>query len=60
MIIEITISPDGKVTTRVEGGCGASCADATKPIRDALGQTTDDRRLPEFYQRAREGQRVKS
>lgn len=50
-VIEIVIAVDGKVTTRVKGGCGKSCADATKPIRDALGQTVEDRKLPEYHQR---------
>jgi hypothetical protein len=57
--IEITIAADGTVTTRVKGGCGKSCADFTKPIRDALGETTEDRRLPEYYANVEAGARVK-
>ena len=57
--IKVTIAPDGTVTTKVENGCGKSCADLTKPIRDALGETVSDRRLPEYYEQAREGRRVK-
>lgn len=47
--IEITIAADGQVTSKVNGGCGPSCRDATKPIRDALGKTTDDKALPEIH-----------
>lgn len=57
--IEVTIAPDGTVTTRVKGGHGRSCRDATKAIREAIGLTTEDRALPEFYQPATEGDRVK-
>lgn len=57
--IKITVDTEGKVTTKVEGGCGSSCADLTKPIRDALGETTSDRKLPEYYQQARQGLQVK-
>lgn len=60
MTIEITIAPDGAVTTRVKDGCGKSCADATKPIRDALGETTEDRKLPEYHEQASDRGRVKA
>lgn len=50
MEIEITIDVDGNVTSKVVGGCGSSCKDATKAIRDALGVTIEDRTLPEYYQ----------
>lgn len=59
MIIEITIAPDGTVKTKVQGGCGRSCKDATKPIRDALGETVEDRSLPEYYEQQQAGTRVK-
>lgn len=58
-IIEITIEPDGKVTTSVKGGCGASCKDATKPIRDALGETVEDKTLPEYHLRSAQRSQVK-
>jgi len=56
-VIEITIEPDGTVTTAVKNGCGASCKDATKAIRDALGVTVEDRTLPEFHLRSTTAQR---
>jgi len=48
--VEVVVMPDGTVTTKVLGGRGRSCRDATKALRDALGQTTEDRTLPEFYE----------
>lgn len=60
MEIIIKIAPDGTVETRVVGGCGKSCKDATKPLRDALGLTTEDRNLPEYHQQETEGDRVRS
>ncbi len=60
MDIEITIKPDGSVTTRVNGGHGHSCRDATKAIREAIGATTEDKVLPEFYEQVAETDRVRS
>jgi len=49
-IVEITFAPDGSVETKVKGGCGKGCKDATKAIREALGQTVEDKELPEYRQ----------
>lgn len=49
MEIQVTITPDGQITTRVVGGCGPSCKDLTAPIREALGATVEDRTLPEYH-----------
>ena len=57
--LEILIAPDGTVTTRVKGGHGRSCRDATKAIRDAIGATTEDRALPEYHEQVTETDRVK-
>jgi hypothetical protein len=58
--VEIVIALDGTVTTRVVGGHGRTCRDATKALRDAIGQTTEDRALPGFYQEATQTDRVRS
>lgn len=50
MEIRITFAPDGTITTKVVDGCGKSCTDATKALRDAIGVTTEDRKLPEYYE----------
>ena len=57
--LEILIAPDGTVTTRVRGGHGRSCRDATKAIRDAIGATTEDRALPEYHEQVTEADRVR-
>lgn len=57
--IEITFAPDGTTTTKVKGGRGRSCRDATKAIREAIGLTVEDRTLPEYHEQATEGDRVK-
>lgn len=57
--LEILVAPDGTVTTRVRGGHGRSCRDATKAIRDAIGATTEDRALPEYHEQATEADRVR-
>lgn len=60
MEIEITIAPDGTTTTRVKGGTGRGCKDATKAIRDALGVTTSDRTLPEYHEQVSDTDHVRS
>ncbi len=57
--LEITVAPDGTITTRVKGGRGRSCRDATRAIRDAIGVTTEDRALPEFHEQATDATRVR-
>lgn len=57
--IEITIAPDGTITTRVKGAKGKGCRDLTKALRDALGTTVEDRATSEYYEQAAEGVRIK-
>jgi hypothetical protein len=59
MEIRITFAQDGTVTTQVVGGCGKSCKDLTAPIREALGETTEDRTLPEYHAEERVGTPVR-
>jgi hypothetical protein len=58
--VEVVVMPDGSITTKVLGGHGRSCRDATKALRDALGQTTEDRALPEFYEESTQANTVRS
>jgi hypothetical protein len=60
MELEIVIDADGKVTTKVKNGCGRSCRDATKAIREALGTTTEDTALPEFYAPAKDSAKTRA
>lgn len=50
MKIEVTVSPKGEVTVKVNGVQGKSCQDLTRPLEQALGKTTGDSKTPEFYQ----------
>ena len=52
--IEITVAPDGTITTKVKGAKGKGCRDWTKALRDALGVTTEDRTTSEYYEQATE------
>lgn len=57
--IEVTIEPDGTIITKVIGGRGWTCRDATKALREALGTTVEDKTLPEFFQTVTTGATVK-
>jgi hypothetical protein len=57
--IEITVAPDGTITTKVKGTKGKGCRDLTKALRDALGVTTEDRATSEYYEQATERVGVK-
>lgn len=54
--INVEISAEAEVT--VEVGCmkGAGCEQLTRALRDAIGQTTENRKKPEFYQANAAGQ----
>lgn len=47
--IKVTIAPDGKISTVVEGIAGAGCGAATKFI-EQLGAVTEDHHTDEYYQ----------
>ena len=57
--IEVTIEPDGTVVTKVIGGRGWTCRDATKALREALGVTVEDKPLPEFFQQVTDKATIK-
>lgn len=57
--IEITVAPDGTITTKVKGAKGRGCRDLTKALRDALGTTVEDRATAEYYETGTEGSRIK-
>ena len=50
-VINVTIQPDGTVELAPDGFKGKACKDATKFLEQALGLTTDNRKLTsEFYE----------
>jgi hypothetical protein len=48
--IEYIIGKDGKVTEKVIDGAGNSCLSTTSAIEADLGQVSDRRLLPEYYE----------
>ena len=50
--IEIICKPDGTTEVSATGYQGKSCTDATKAIREALGEEVAEVKKPEFYQAA--------
>ena len=48
--LEITISPEGKVSILVKGVKGRGCIDITKPFEDALGEVENRTFSSEYYQ----------
>jgi hypothetical protein len=49
--IEITVSPEGAVSIKTAGFTGSSCRDATRDIERALGVSSTEHLLPEYFQR---------
>ena len=45
----ITIDEEGQTEVKVEGGNGSSCKALTAGIEKALGATTGDKKLPEYF-----------
>ena len=50
--IEVIIGHRGETTITTSGFAGAACRDATRRLEQALGQSTAEQLLPEFFQSA--------
>ena len=50
--ILVTIGPTGETTVSVQGAAGPSCQDLTRALEAALGTTTHDAPMPEYYRQA--------
>ena len=57
-VIVVRIKPNGDVNVKAEGTAGASCAEKTKPFRDAFGSDVDEARTAEWDQRPGQQQRA--
>lgn len=61
-IIEVTVLPNGETKLETRGFTGGECRDASRVIEQALGISTQEKLMAEFYQSAqstpelREGQ----
>lgn len=51
--IVIDIAPTGQVTVEGRNFAGAECEQLTKGIEEALGETVQKERKPEYYERGR-------
>ena len=47
--IEIHVAPDGSTRVETRGFQGAACRDASRFLRDALGQTQGEQLTAEFH-----------
>jgi hypothetical protein len=57
--IEITVDPQGGVSVKTNGFTGSSCKDASRFIEQALGQSSRETMLPEFYNQASTGEQLR-
>jgi hypothetical protein len=57
-VIEVTISPQGETTVKTLGYTGPACAQASRFLEQALGETIRDQRSAEYYQEAPATQEV--
>jgi hypothetical protein len=57
--IEITVDPQGGVSVKTNGFTGSSCKDASRFIEQALGQSSRETLLPEFYNQASAGEQLR-
>jgi hypothetical protein len=57
--IEITISPEGVTSIKTSGFTGSSCRDATRDLERALGVSSRESLLPEFYNQTSTGEQLR-
>ena len=55
-IIEVVVSPTGEATVQSKGYAGADCLRASKPLEQALGVPTADRKTEEYFHTTSEQQ----
>ena len=58
-IIEITVDTQGQIKVETRGFTGGECREASKFIEQALGQRTDEKLTPDFYQAQSSEQQLK-
>lgn len=56
--LNITISPNGQVTSEVKGVAGPGCEQLQQWLAE-LGDVTVDRRTPDYYQRVEQSPRAR-
>jgi hypothetical protein len=58
-IIEITVDSKGQSRVETRGFTGGECREASRFVEQALGQRTDEKLTPEFYQSQTTDQQLK-
>lgn len=48
--LEIVIDPDGSIQIQVKGIRGTRCREATQRVEEALGEVTERKYCPEYYE----------
>ena len=57
--IEITVSPEGATSIKASGFSGSSCKDATRDLERALGVSSRESLLPEYFNRTSTGEQLR-
>lgn len=57
--IEITVTPEGATSIKTSGFTGGACRDATRDLERALGVSSRETLLPEYFQQAKTGEQIK-
>jgi hypothetical protein len=57
--IEITVTPEGATSIKTSGFTGGSCRDATRDLEKALGVSSRESLLPEYFQQASTGDQIR-
>ena len=57
--IEITVSPEGATSIKTTGFTGSSCKDATRDLERALGVSSRESLLPEYFNRTSTGEQLR-
>jgi len=58
-IIEVIVSPDGKVTVQTKGFSGSACKAASESLEKALGLKQSEKLTAEFYAQQTNQQQLK-
>lgn len=52
----VTVSPNGEVIVEADGVVGSGCEALTRPMEEALGGVSGDKRKPEYHKQAQQQQ----
>lgn len=58
--IDVTVSPEAKMTVETKGFTGAACQAATKQLEDLLFANKEERKTAEYYKQAEQHVRARS